>query len=124
MVDKEFIITFWEYVAVQDRDNLRKFFCPDARINWHCTNERFTVEEYIEANCEYPGKWKGMVERFEQMGNSIITVTRVWNEDISVHACSFFEIEDGKIKALDEYWGDDGEAPEWRRTMNIGKPIN
>ncbi len=24
---------------------------------------------------------------------------------------------------MDEYWGDDGDAPEWRRTMGIGKRI-
>lgn len=39
---------------------------------------KFTVEEYIRANCEYPREW------------------------------------DGKILSLDEYWEDDGAAPQWR----------
>ena len=30
------------------------YFCEDARIRWHCTNEEFTVGEYIRANCDYP----------------------------------------------------------------------
>lgn len=30
---------------------------------------------------------------------------------------------DGEITALDEYWGDDGTAPEWRLEMKIGRPI-
>ncbi len=29
---------------------MREFFLPDAYINWHDTNEHFTVEEYIHAN--------------------------------------------------------------------------
>lgn len=32
-------------------------------------------------------------------------------------------LEDSKIKSIDEYWTEDGEAPEWRKNMNIGKPI-
>lgn len=32
-------------------------------------------------------------------------------------------LEDSKIKSIDEYWAEDGEAPEWRKNMNIGKPI-
>ena len=32
----------------------RPFFHPDARVDWVCTNERFTLDEYITANCRYP----------------------------------------------------------------------
>ena len=31
--------------------------------------------------------------------------------------------DSGKIVRLDEYWGDDGPAPEWRRALGIGRPI-
>ncbi|MGL5693364.1 MAG: hypothetical protein ACRCXA_04750 [Peptostreptococcaceae bacterium] len=61
-------------------------------IKWHCTNENFNVDEYIVANCEYPGVWNGDVERIIQFNSDIITVTRIWNEDISCHATSFFII--------------------------------
>lgn len=29
----------------------------------------------------------------------------------------------GMISRMDEYWGDDGEPPAWRKDMNIGVPI-
>ena len=32
-------------------------------------------------------------------------------------------LEDSKIKSIDEYWAEDGEAPEWRKSLNIGKLI-
>ena len=41
----------------------------------------------------------------------------------SFHVASFIRLEAGKIAALDEYWGDDGPAPAWRRAMRVGKPI-
>ena len=37
---------------------------------------------------------------------------------------SFMEIEDDKIIAMNEYWGDDGKAPRWRLEKNIGTVIS
>lgn len=119
------ITEFWKYVLGQNAVEIRKFFCKDGYVNWHCTNEHFNVEEYIRANCEYPGDWSGEVEKIEKVNNLIITVTRVYSKDriLSFHVTSFFSIEDSKIKSIDEYWADDGEAPDWRKQMGIGKPI-
>lgn len=119
------ILDFWQDVANQNANNLENYFLPEAIINWHNTNEQFLVEEYIRANCEYPGDWCGEVERIELVGNLAITATRVWLSDnrASFHATSFFEFEDYKIKLLNEYWGDDGVAPQWRLDKEIGKPI-
>lgn len=101
----------------------KKFFHEDACIRWYNTNEQFNVSEFLRANCEYPGDWSGEVERIEKTGNTVITVTHVWTKGMSFHATSFFEIIEGKIKTLDEYWGDDGPIPQWRKDMHIGKPI-
>ncbi len=116
---------FWGTVLSQDRAALRGYFADDAYINWHCTNEHFTVEEYIKANCDYPGEWDGEVERIERTGNLIITVTRVFPQDksSSFHVVSFIHINNERIQAMDEYWADDGDAPLWRRELKIGEPI-
>lgn len=65
------------------------------------------------------------MERIEIRRRTVITVTRVFSPDnkISFHATSFFEFEEDKIKELDEYWGDDGEAPQWRKEKKLGRPI-
>lgn len=117
--------SYWKAVADQEENTLRSFFAPEACILWHNTNERFTVEEFLRANCEYPGKWAGEVERAEQTGTLLITAVRVWSQDgtASFHAVSFFHLEQGLIQRLDEYWGDDGTPPQWRREKKIGRPI-
>lgn len=117
--------TFWKAVLAQDADAIRKYFAEGAVINWHCTNERFTVEEYLRANCEYPGKWGGEVERIEQVGGLWITVTRVWPTDksCSFHVASFLQTAGDRITALDEYWADDGIPPQWRLEKRIGRAI-
>lgn len=122
---KQIILDFFKDVADQNPNNLQKYFLSDAIIKWHNTNEQFSTEEYIRANCEYPGDWCGEVERIELLGNLGITSTRIWLSDnsASFHVTSFFEFSDDKIISLDEYWGDDGVAPQWRLDKKIGKPI-
>jgi len=103
---------------------LKNYFHEDACIRWHNTNEQFNVSEFLRANCDYPGNWYGEVERIEQTGNTVITVVHVWTQGMSFHMTSFFEIIKDKIKALDEYWGNDGEIPRWRKDMHIGRPLD
>lgn len=116
---------FWKAALKQDACAMKAFFDADAYVNWHNTNEHFTVDEFIRANCEYPGHWDGEIERIEKTGNLIITVTRVFAADkvLSFHAVSFIGTREDKIISIDEYWGDDGPAPQWRLDKCIGNPI-
>lgn len=116
---------YWKAVLTQDAALMKEYFQKDAVVSWHCTNERFTVDEFIRANCEYPGKWDGTIERLEQLGNLLITVVCVYSveNDASFHVVSFFGVEQDKIVSLDEYWGDDGIAPQWRLEKQIGTSI-
>lgn len=119
------IHSFWRDVLSKKRKALPDFFCDDAVIRWHCSNEQFTVSEYIRANCDYPGKWDGEIERIEEIGNTIILAGHVFPTDksASFHVVSFISLRNGKISELDEYWADDGDAPAWRKEMKLGKPI-
>lgn len=116
---------FWMAVLAQDEASIRSFFHENAYVNWHCTNEHFTVDEFVRANCEYPGDWAGEIERQETLGDLVITVTHVYTKDKrqSFHAVSFIKTEGEKILSIDEYWGDDGLAPLWRQEKHIGTTI-
>ena len=119
------IYGFWRDDLGQDAERIRGYFREDAYVNWHCTNEHFSVQEYLIANCEYPGEWDGEVERVEEINDLTITVTHVYPKDrsLSFHVTSFFQIPDGRIQSLDEYWADDGTAPDWRLEKKIGTKI-
>lgn len=119
------IETFFDDIVSQNKIKLRTYFRDDAIIKWHCTNEMFTVEEYIKANCEYPGDWDGKIERIDKTNNIIILVCQLFPKykSVSFHVVSFIRVENDLIVEMDEYWADDGLAPEWRRKMKIGKPI-
>ncbi len=44
------IYGFWKSVIEQKEQKIRAYFYEDAYVNWHCTNENFTVEEFIRVN--------------------------------------------------------------------------
>lgn len=119
------INNFWKSVLEQDEQAIRAFFHENAYVNWHCTNEHFTVEEFIRANCEYPGEWDGEVERVECAGDLMITVTHVYPKDrsASFHVVSFIKIIGNEIASIDEYWEDDGAPPQWRVDKHLGCKI-
>lgn len=85
---------FWESVLAQDEQKIRTYFHPKAYVNWHCTNEHFSVEEFIQANCEYPGEWGGEVERVVETDGLTITVTHVYTTDYTLlfHVTSFIRL--------------------------------
>lgn len=120
-----YIQAYWDAVLRQDAQGMREFLRPEAEIRWPNTNERFSGEEFIRANCEYPGQWTGKVDRAETLGNLVITVVNVRSKDggLSFHVVSFIELKEDRIISLEEYWGDDGPPPEWRQKLCLGRPI-
>ena len=119
------ICHFLRTVLAQDEPAIRNYFHADAYVNWHCSNEHFSVDEFIIANCEYPGDWDGTIERVERIGNLYITAVKVYPKDRSAyfHVVSFIRTENDKIVSMDEYWADDGNPPQWRLDKHIGTPI-
>ena len=124
------VFSFFEAVVRQDAEKLRSFFEPDATIVWANTNEQFTVGEYIRANCDYPGEWKGRVEDVQCCSqfhghNRITVVAKVWDgEGNASRTVSFIELGDTgdeRIQSMVEYWGDVGKPPKWRQDLGIGK---
>ena len=114
---------FIQAVAKQNAGELREFLTPDAVICWQDSNEQFTVDEYIRANCEYPGDWSGEIQRVERIEGGVVMVTKITSSESSHLVTAFVKLTEGKISRLDEYYSDCNEAPEWRKDMKIGKPI-
>lgn len=123
MENKQIVQALWQAIDRQNWQQLQAFFALQAVICWHNTNEQFTPPEFVRANSEYPGKWRITVQRLEETQTGVVSVVHVTDSIQSFHATSFFSFENGIITRLDEYWGDDGDAPQWRKTKKIGKPI-
>ena len=80
---------------------------------------------YAEQETAFRGEWDGTVERVEIVNDLIITVVRIYPKDrrASFHVTSFIQTGNDKITAMDEYYADDGIAPQWRLDKHIGTAI-
>lgn len=116
---------YWKAVLSQNKNQLRTFFHPHAVIRWHCTNECFSVENFLTANCEYPEKWDGTFQELHQTGNLIVCALNVYSTtaSLSFYVTSFIRLKDEKIISVDEYWSDNSPAPQWRQAKNLSTPI-
>lgn len=105
----------------QNREAMKAYFHKNTVIRWHCTNEKFNVQEYIKIHCDYSGKWDVEIERIEKAGETLITFVQVLSKDKSMkfHTVSFIKLEDDMISDMDEYWADNREPPEWRLDLRI-----
>lgn len=113
------IRALWEEMDQQNWSALSGHFTEDAEINWPNTKERFCVDEWVRVNEAYPGNWSIVLERLEPVGDGTLSVACVKLRDgeTALHVVSFFTFRSGRISQLTEYWGDDGEPPEWRRKL-------
>lgn len=116
---------FFNDVISQNRDALKQYFCDDALIYWHVTNEVFNVDEYIKVNCDYPGSWKGNIEIIKETTDGYVFSAIVYDDkgENRNHVTSFITIKNDKIIRLDEYWAEDIDSPNWRKQMHIGRKI-
>lgn len=119
------IENLWNDIIKQNREALLSYFHEDAVIRRHCSNEQFSVKQYVKINCDYPGEWCGEIERTEYIDDTVILVGRVYSFDeaISHHVTSFIKINEDKIIEMDEYRACDGDVPDWRKKLGIGRPI-
>lgn len=116
------IHALWQAVAAQDREALAGFFTEDAVVLWPNSGERFSLADYLRANCDYPGQWRGQVEQIGQDGG--VSVTRVWDaEEHTFRVVSFYRWRGERIERMEEYWGDVGPAPDWRRELSVGRAL-
>ncbi len=113
-----FILDLWQAIARQDAHELARFFTVDAQILWPNSGERFDLPGYLRANCDYPGRWSGQVERIAEDGS--YSVARVWSaEGLASRAVTFYQWRNGKILQMTEYWGEIGPAPGWRKGLSL-----
>lgn len=129
MNTNNFIISFFSdlmQITEENKENLLKYFNNDAHILWYETNEKFTVNEYLQINSIYPKKWIGNIKRIENKNNLIIFVGEVKSKDnLSCYYCtSFVTMKNNKISLLEEFWTKVSTPPHWRKKLNIGTSIS
>jgi len=108
---------FWEYIDQAEFDKLKDIMIPDATVWLPNTNEVFRgADKYIAFNKKYPDRWFAKVQSLFTAGKVMISIVKVSDEkeDASFFVTSIFSFSNQLISEITEYWGENGEAPQWR----------
>ena len=110
---------YWERIDARDWDAVGRLLAEDVVVDWPHSRERFRgPDNVVGMNRAYPEGWSIEVLRVLDAGDVVVSEVRVPFRDQAVFfVASFFEVRDGRIRRVVEYWVEAGqeEPPEWRR---------
>jgi ketosteroid isomerase-like protein len=116
----ELVTAFWRAMDKADFTGAAALMHPHATVDWPLSNERMTSSEnWRLVNANYPGHWRTRVESMVSQGDTVVTVTTVFDGGISDTAISIFTIADGRIHRLVEYWPETYARPSWRAAWTV-----
>lgn len=116
-MNEDIVKRFWTLMSDGKFDEVGKLMKEDAEVRLPNTREVFKGrDKYVNFNKKYPGRWIINLDKIFSKDDMIVSAVKVESEDktSSFYATSFFAIKDTLISEIVEYWGDNGEPPQWR----------
>lgn len=116
-MNEDIVKRFWTLMSDGKFDEVGELMKEDAEVRLPNTREVFKGrDKYINFNKKYPGRWIINLDKIFSKDDMIVSAVKVESEDktSSFYATSFFAIKDTLISEIVEYWGDNGEPPQWR----------
>ena len=126
---------YWTHLAEKKWDTLKTLFSDEFEAYWPQSKELFkSADAFIEMNRTYPGTHKfefyNSSHSYDQWDHRdhYISEVKITSEmpdgkTMNLYAVSNFEIEDGLIVSMREYWADCFPPPEWRRNLVEVQPL-
>ena len=105
---------FWSLMATNDFPAVGAVLADDFVLDWPQSNERIRGRDnFARMNAEYPahGPWTFRIDRL--VGDATQAASDVGVSDGVQHAraLTFFEVQDGLVRRIVEYWPEPYEAP-------------
>ncbi len=117
---RDMIERFWKSMNTNDFSAVGDLLHRDFLLEWPQSGERIRgAENYVAMNERYPaaGPWRFTVNRVVAegvQGVSDVTVTDGARVD---RAVTFYEVRDGRIWRMIEYWPEPFAPADWRRSL-------
>lgn len=111
---------WWSRIDQRDFAGAADLCSNTADVEWPLSNERMvSLENWRLVNEHYPGRWNASISELVAQGDSVVTVTRVFDDQTSVTAISLFTVHDGLIQRIVEFWPETYDAPGWRSAWTV-----
>ena len=105
---------FWRLMGTNDFARVGDVLAADFVLEWPQSRERIRGRErFARVNAEYPahGPWRFTIHRVVAEGGQAVSEVSVTDGVQRGTAISIFEVVDGRIVRLVEYWPDPFPAP-------------
>jgi len=116
---------YWRLMATNNFASVEHVLAADFVLEWPQSNERIRgAANFARMNTDYPasGPWQFHVKRLVAGASEVVTHVAVTDGTQSAEVISFFEIAEGKIRRLVEFWPESYPAPGHR--AHLTEPLN
>lgn len=110
--------TYWKNISDQKWEEAEGLLHRNFVAEWPQSRERFRrASDFIQMNREYPGNHHVEVLEALSVGDRTVTTVYIHAEDTGqkAYATSWFEVTEGKISKLTEFWAEPYPAPASRQ---------
>jgi ketosteroid isomerase-like protein len=115
--NREVVQRLWEAFESREWEEALALLSTDLIVEWPHSGERFAGREsFIAMNRRHPApNWHIRVQRIVVDGDQAVSEVWVPTDAEPAFVTSFFELRDGLIARIVEYWLDcEPEVPDWR----------
>ena len=105
---------FWALMQTNDFASVADILAPDFVLEWPQTSEHIRGgERFVRMNAEYPahGRWQFTVNRIVGGEREAVSDVSITDGVQHARAITFFEVADGRVQSVVEYWPEPYDAP-------------
>ena len=105
---------FWRRMASNDFRSVSAVLAPEFILEWPQSKERIRgAENFARMNQEYPahGPWQFSINRVVGTESAAVSDVTVTDGVQTGRAISFFEVAEGKVMRVVEFWPEPYAAP-------------
>jgi limonene-1,2-epoxide hydrolase len=114
---RSLIEAYWAAMQRNDWDGAAALLADDAVLAWPQSGERVRgPADFVAVNRHYPsaGAWRFEVRRIVAEASAAASEVTVTDGARRDRAVTFFEVDDGRIVRMVEFWPDPFPAAAWR----------
>jgi ketosteroid isomerase-like protein len=117
---EQVIERFWQTMDTNDFPAVGRLLHGDFLLEWPQSGERIRGREnFVAMNERYPaaGRWRFTLNQLLANGLRGVSDVTVTDGERVDRAVTFFELRDGRIWRMTEYWPEPFSPAEWRRPL-------
>lgn len=117
---RQVVERYWQAMNTNDWRAASELLHDEYLLDYPQSGERFRGHDhFIALNADYPaaGPWRFTVHRIVADEQAAVSDVSVTAPSVTARVVSFFELRDGKIWRVTEYWPDPFEAAAWRARL-------